>query len=209
MQPPRSTQEVWDRLHTWFVVWDPQAVEVHSDLSVSVWDDLEAQTGSTAPMGKLPLTFREVTGNCMFSSMGLTSLLGSPKKCGGFFCSGNRLISLVGGPTEVTANYSCSYNQLVDLRGAPNTVPGWFVCMENPFESLEGCPKSIGEKITVTYKHDLPLLRTLAAASIDIENTPDQFLERILNNYAGQGKRGAIRCQKELISAGFERNARW
>jgi hypothetical protein len=36
-----------------------------------------------------------------------------------------------------------------------------------------------------------------------------QQLHKILNSYAGKGKRALFDCQKELEDAGFEENARW
>jgi hypothetical protein len=36
-----------------------------------------------------------------------------------------------------------------------------------------------------------------------------EHARKILNKYAGQGKRAMFDCQKELEDAGFEENARW
>jgi len=208
MQPPTSKTEVWDRLHTWFDVADPQTVEIHSDFSVTVHGDLDSYS-LTPPNQQLPLVFREITGTCVFVNMGLETLAGSPAKCGSFSCAGNQLTSLVGGPTSVLENYMCGYNQLTDLKGAPEIVPGSFVCWQNSLTSLDGCPRSIGGKITVDYSPDMPLLRTLVANKIELEPAPDPILEIILNKYAGQGRAGAIDCKRELVAAGFEGNARW
>lgn len=207
MQPPTSKTEVWDRLHTWFDVFDQSTVEIHPDFSVSIWGDLDAHGAPS--INRLPLVFREITGTCVFVNMGLETLEGSPTKCGSFSCAGNQLTSLVGGPTSVLENYMCGYNQLTDLKGAPEIVPGYFTCWQNSLTSLDGCPRSIGGKITVDYSPDMPLLRTLVANKIELEPAPDPILEIILNRYAGQGRAGAIDCKRELVAAGFEGNARW
>lgn len=209
MRPPTSKTEVWDRLHLWFDIGDTQTVEIHSDLSVSIWGDLDAHGSGAPSIKRLPLVFREVTERCVFTNMGLETLQGSPAKCGSFSCAGNELQSLVGGPSVVLSDYMCGYNQLTELKGAPEIVPGSFVCWKNNLENLNYCPKSIGGKITVDYRPNLPLLRTLVAKTVEIEPSPDPILESILNKYAGQGRRVMHLCAKELIAAGFEENAKW
>jgi hypothetical protein len=109
----------------------------------------------------------------------------------------------------VGGSFYCSNNQLTTLAGAPQTVGGGFYCSNNQLTTLEGIPTHL-RKLWLSYSPALPLLRTLYAQQIEFyPKLRDPTLGEILNRYAGQGKRGAIKCQKELIAAGFEGNARW
>jgi hypothetical protein len=145
---------------------------------------------------------------CDYNS--LTTLAGAPQTVGGdFYCRNNQLTTLAGAPQTVGGDFRCDYNSLTTLAGAPQTVRGGFYCYNNPLAILQGMPTQL-RKLRVSYSPNLPLLRTLYAQEIEFFPKPhDPALLGILNRYAGQGKRGAIKCQKELISAGFERNARW
>jgi hypothetical protein len=54
----------------------------------------------------------------------------------------------------------------------------------------------------------------LVAKEVGFSNTGDTFekayqVAKILNKYAGKGKKGLFDCQKDLEDAGFEGNARW
>ena len=128
---------------------------------------------------------------------------------GGFYCNTNQLTTLVGAPQTVGGDFYCSNNQLTTLAGAPQTVGGVFYCINNKLTTLEGIPTQL-RKLWLSYSPNLPLLRTLYAQHIAFDpKIDDPKLLEILNRYAGEGKRGAIRCQKELIAAGFEGNAKW
>ncbi len=117
-------------------------------------------------LNKLPLKFREVTGNfscsenklttleggpqsvgCHFSCRGnqLTTLEGAPKLVGGsFYCYENNLHTLEGAPHSVGGVFDCSLNRLTTLEGAPQSIIGDFICYRNQLTTLEGAPKSIG-----------------------------------------------------------------
>jgi hypothetical protein len=164
---------------------------------------------------QLPVRFKKVTGVCGFASMGLESLLGAPQECGSFYCSGNELESLEHGPTTIVGGeYNCSYNRLSDLTGLPTEIPGRLSCHGNWLTSLQGFPNHVGTSVDLTWHNSLPLLRTLVAKEVGFSNTGDTFekayqVAKILNKYAGQGKRAMFDCQKDLEDAGFEGNARW
>jgi len=186
----------------------------------------------------LPVKFDIVQGNFMVGRTGLATLEGCPRLVGGkFSCAGNPIKSLQGGPasvgehyycsdtglttltgapTQIALNFFCNNNtQLKTLDGAPAVVLGEFSCIDSAIEDLNGLPHSMGT-VYLTYTETLPLLRTLSAKQIALD-VPAQVADhrrvdevvRIINRYAGEGKRGVIRCQKELIKAGFEGNARW
>ena len=63
---------------------------------------------------------------------------------GNFYCSHNKLTSLINAPNIVAGNFGCSYNDLTSLVGAPKTVGGDFYCGFNNLTSLEGAPKKVG-----------------------------------------------------------------
>ena len=64
---------------------------------------------------------------------------------GNFYCSFNKLTSLIGSPTSIEGgNFECHSNQLTSLEGSPKSiVGGGFGCADNKLTSLEGCPTSI------------------------------------------------------------------
>lgn len=94
---------------------------------------------------KLPLKFRNVSGDFNCSDNQLTSLEGGPQSVSGnFYCSYNQLTSLEGCPQSVGGDFSCSRNQLTSLEGCPKSVGGIFNCDHNQLTSLEGSPKSVG-----------------------------------------------------------------
>ena len=91
-------------------------------------------------------------GDFVCDRMGLTSLVGCPKKIvdggsqygnGLFSCHGNKLRSLKGGPEEVANNYDCSHNYLRNFVGAPERLSkkGVFFGTQNILDSLEGVPR--------------------------------------------------------------------
>ena len=63
---------------------------------------------------------------------------------GHFYCSNNKLTSLINAPKTVGGNFVCSYNKLTSLINAPKTVGGTFRCAYNNLTSLDGAPKTVG-----------------------------------------------------------------
>ena len=49
-----------------------------------------------------------------------------------FFCSNNKLTSLINSPSIVVGGFYCGSNQLISLKGAPKTVGDNFFCGLNP-----------------------------------------------------------------------------
>jgi len=144
--------------------------------------------------------------------LGSNGLRYGPHTVGGYYwCNNCKLTTLAGAPRKVKG-FFCSDNQLQTLLGAPDEVVDDFFCINNPLKSLEGLPKHIPGELRLTYDENLPLLRALVASMVTFDNYYEDLAEdvqQILKKYAGEGKRGAIRCQKELIAAGFEGNAKW
>ena len=81
----------------------------------------------------------DVDGKVDLSYMDLTEIpLKFNKVSGSFYCHGNQLKSLVGGPKEVGDIFYCSSNKLTSLKGGPEKVYDMFYCGGNPLESLDG-----------------------------------------------------------------------
>lgn len=81
---------------------------INEDESIDVDGNVDL---SNKKLIKLPLKFRNVSGN--------------------FYCFYNQLTSLEGGPTHVGGNFYCSDNQLTSLEGCPTHVGGYFNCSNN------------------------------------------------------------------------------
>lgn len=84
---------------------------------------------------RLPLRFREVTGEFSCGWNRLISLEGCPEKAGSVIACNNKLKSLFGGPTTVVKTYDVSDNELETLDVLPHYVGEKFVASRNP-----GCP---------------------------------------------------------------------
>ena len=115
---------------------------INSDGSIDVGGDVDLiDKGLT----KLPLKFRNVSGDFICHSNELTSLEGAPQSVGGgFYCYYNELTSLEGAPQSVGDDFDCSSNKLTSLEGAPQSVGGdYFDCSNNQLTTLEGSPQSV------------------------------------------------------------------
>jgi len=82
-------------------------------------------------------------------------------------------------------------------------------------KTLEHFPDEIGGMAAVTWRKNLPLLRTLVAKEgvkfyKDFEEQGEAYdVAEIINEYAGQGRMAIFDAQKDLEDAGFPGNARW
>jgi len=123
---------------------------INDDGSIDVDGDVNLSEKASLTYGrlwsnKLPLKFRNVTGNFNCTKNELTSLEGAPKSVGGDFnCYDNQLTSLEGAPESVGRNFNCYGNQLTSLEGSPKSVVGSYECANNKLTSLEGGPQSVG-----------------------------------------------------------------
>ncbi len=137
---------------------------INSDGTIDVNGDVKFYPGSIkakSGLGKLPLKFREVTGDFSCCGNDLTTLEGAPQSVGGNFnCSENKLTILEGRPQSVDGDFHCNYNNLTTLKGAPQSVSGHFHCNYNNLTTLEGSPKSVGGLFDCGYNE----LTTLVGA---------------------------------------------
>ena len=135
-------------------------VDGHVDLS---WKDLE----------RMPVKFREITGDFYCPYNRLNSLEGCPKRVGGdFYCDSNNLTTLDGCVEKIDGDFYCDNNNLTSLKGGPEKVGGVFFCNKNNLTSLDGCPKKVGGSF---YCNENPLPKHI------IDN-PIAELERINRN---------------------------
>jgi len=127
------------------------------------------------------------------------------------------LTSLEGFPYYVGGGCNIGGNLLTNLVGAPSTVMGRFdLEYIDSLKSLEGFPDAAGA-VRFSWRPDLPVLRLLNAARIDLgikqetepESSPAQTCLRILRKFQGQGEAGAFLCGAELAASGLKENARW
>jgi hypothetical protein len=107
---------------------------INSDGSIDVDGDVNL---TNKGLNKLPLKFRNVSGDFICQHNKLTSLEGSPQSVGGrFHCQYNKLISLEGGPQSVNGDFYCNNNKLTSLEGSPQSIGGNFYCSGSPVESI-------------------------------------------------------------------------
>jgi hypothetical protein len=199
---------------------------------------VQGNVSLTHPFTKLPVQFEKVTGfftcrtahggiletlegcptwvgdNFDVASNKLTSLIHAPKHVGkNFMCSDNKLESLMHVPDHIPDSFNCSRNKLTNLMHGPRTVGDLYSCHNNPLKDLSGMAEQVGRSIWVTWRPDLPLLRTLVAAyGVEFMNLHEsEQVQEILNDpkFMGRGKAAAIECAVALTKAGFKGNARW
>jgi hypothetical protein len=90
---------------------------INFDGSVSVDGGVDLERKN---LTKLPVKFKEVSGN--------------------FWCYENKLTSLEGCPERVGGSFGCWNNKLTNLEGCPKYVNGGFWCTNNNIYTFEGIP---------------------------------------------------------------------
>ena len=165
------------------------------------------------------------------------SLVGSPKKVTkDFNCTLNLLKTLEGGPEEVGGDYDCKLNfNMQSLKGAPTLVGGDFIARGCGLKTLTGGPAEVlGDFIVVKNKiESLALIHKSIKKINGIFNAADnpgltknllglimisgltkivldnKEIAGIMNRHlkAESKKLAMLKCQQELIEAGFEEAA--
>jgi len=143
---------------------------------------------------KLPFTFGIVTGI--------------------FYCTENTLTTLVGSPRKVLKIFNCYQNNLKDLIGGPIECDD-FYCHKNQLTSFDGKPDIVKKMFCFEFTPTVPVLSVLKYNNIYVNNInkEKEDMTYILKKYcAGNSKEPLrtriIKCQRELIDAGLEGNAR-
>ena len=122
--------------------WGIENYTINDDGTVDVLGNVNL---GNKGLTKLPIKFRNVTGDFYCSYIQLKSLEDAPEKVGGdFSCSYNQLITLEGGPQRVGGDFNCDDNQLITLEGSPQVVGRDFYCDNNKLITLEGGPQRVG-----------------------------------------------------------------
>ena len=138
------------------------------------------------------------------------------KVSGAFWCHNTNLHTLKGSPISVGKGFYCGTNKLKNLEGAPKYVGVRFNCQANKLTSLQGLPEQIEGKIIIYYDTKLPLLRLLVAKDgVNFSNGIEfdaqrghayaTKIQKVLNQFAGQGKRGVPSCMVALNNLQKER----
>jgi len=142
-------------IQDWLDKYKIKNTKILSDGSVDVKGDVKLSR-QLSHLSKLPINFNYVDGDFDISENELTTLEGSPIKVGGsFYAYKNRLMSLRGGPREVS-NFVISDNDITSLKNSPNIVKDDYVCSNNPLRTLEGINTVLGFVFTGVY---IPRLR--------------------------------------------------
>jgi hypothetical protein len=121
------------------------------------------------------------------------------------------LTSLEHCPSAVHGDFSCSHNQLTSLEHCPSEVNGGFWSNFNNITSLKDIHKQI-KKIGRNFRchnnpiksHILGLMLVEIGGGITTWLGDGHDVDKILNKWKNQGRKGALGCQRELIDAGYE-----
>jgi len=155
------TKEEKDRIDKICKKYKIQNYSINSDGSIDVVGNVSLSRGI---LTEFPLVFNNVTGDFYCSGNELTTLAGGPTTVGGsFLCGYNKLTTLFGAPEKVGRNFYCSNNKLTSLVGSPTTISGVFSCFENKLTSFDGAPRTINNwqcsnsELISTYSGDVDI----------------------------------------------------
>lgn len=127
------------------------------------------------------------------------------------YLDGQDLVQLPVRFGTVKGYFSCSNNKLTSLEGAPRETSSSFYCDGNKLTSLEGVHKII-KKINGTFNCKYNFIKSGGIGLLLIEGLTEIDSElrvfEIIEKYLGQGKRGLLACQEELIENNFEEYAK-
>ena len=130
---------------------------------------------------------------------------------GNFQCNDNDLISLEGCPSQVGDYFCCHENKLTSLEGCPSQVGSDFWCRENKLTSLHNVHKHISNiggnfacRNNPIQSHILGLMMIEIGGEITTKLGNGSDVDEILNKWKNQGRKGALGCQRELITAGYK-----
>jgi hypothetical protein len=109
--------EQFEDIHAICAKYEIKNYTINSEGSISVDGGVEL---GRRRLTKLPVRFKEVSGN--------------------FWCNSNYLTSLEGCPERVGGRFGCSNNNLTSLEGCPKYINGVFACQNNNIYTFEGIP---------------------------------------------------------------------
>lgn len=153
---------------------------------------------------------------------------------GSFSVGGNNLTTLEHGPKEVSGYYSASMNLLETLKGIPSGRVKDLNISSNPtLKVLDFLPNEIINNLDITnteiksfkdihkkikssnsikiparmYTNSLDLIRSNIKEIVGLGkgDTPEAYIFcSILEKHIGQGRKGVLACQTELISSSYD-----
>jgi hypothetical protein len=131
-----TTMSISSKEHTFAT--DPRAVEIElaklgianiSTINIDGSVDVDGDVSIPTEYTKIPVQFRNVSGNFVCTSCKIHSLLGSPLHVGGSFaCSYTHITSFKHAPCVVGLDFSCSNTRISSLQYAPTIVGGYVWC---------------------------------------------------------------------------------
>jgi hypothetical protein len=162
------------------------------------------------PLKSLEGLPEHVTGNLNVAHCRLKTLEYCSQTIDGhFLAQGNRFPSLVGGPQHVGGNYTINESpELQSLEGGPKFVGGNVYIQADGWDVLHNIHKhfpQINGRLAidgVVTKHLLAIFLIKGLQSFGSFN--DQEAVAIVNKYLGQGRKGMMLAQAELVQNGFE-----
>jgi hypothetical protein len=160
----------------------------------------------------------KVDGDFKCFSNRLTSLEYGPTFVGGVYdCTDNLLTTLKFSPKHIHKDFSCSHNSLENLDYCPMEVNGSFICHTNELTSLHDIHKHlrrIGGSFSCYLHTNTKVTHILGLMLIDIGSTivtefgDETDVDRILNKWKNQGRRGVLGAQRELLDLGYDEMAK-
>ena len=143
---------------------DESDFEIHPDLSVSLFSDLNIETNKAQSIRRLPVKFREIQGSVWISNCKLESLVGLPHKIdGGINITNTRIKNLRFCPQELGSDGDVvlqNNRDLESLEGCPKTIPKTFGLTDcHKIVSLEHGPSEVGYNYKVDTCNSLTSIK--------------------------------------------------
>lgn len=161
----------------------------------------------------------KVDGDFKCFSNDLSSLEYGPTSVGGSYdCSDNVLTSLRFSPKLIHKDFLCHHNDLMDLSDCPTEINGSFICHTNPLTSLQDIHKHLrrigGSFSCLNRNRGAEVTHILGLMLIDIGGTivtefgDETDVDKILNKWKNQGRKGVLGAQRELLDLGYDEMAK-
>lgn len=185
------------------------SVQINAPFDIQLGEvtgDLWAIKSGLVTLKGFPL---HVKGFCDVSQNALDSLAHSPLSIGGVFNIFSCGLTSLEGCTPKCRGLNANDNKLTNLKGIPQDLHLLALSKNSLLKDLSALGRV--HIVRIDYSQDLGLLPLLVAARVVFtDHDPNSAaVGEILENYAGQGRNGAIACAAELAKAGFKENARW
>lgn len=174
-------------------------------------NDIQLTNQGLTELSGLPDTVKSL--DCSVNQ--LTSLKGCPQTIRGDFICQNQtaLVSFEGSPKYIAGNCNLQENQLSSFDGLQITVMGTFDISYNRFTSLKDIHKHVLGARSICLAGNplgsnvlgLFLIPGLEYVHVTV-NAKNHLhpIQRLINKWLKQGRKGLLGCQMELIENGLE-----